>query len=44
MNGTPLDILYSYYRAHPLSQFRMTYEQFAYYYTKWVNEYNCKIY
>lgn len=43
MNGTPLEVLYHQYLISPKSKFRMTYDQFAYYYTKWVNEYNCKL-
>jgi hypothetical protein len=41
MNGTPLSVLYHRYMSSPLGKYDMSYEQFVYYYTKWVNEYNC---
>lgn len=42
MNGIPLEVLHHQYLTSKLSKYKMSYDQFAYYYTKWVNEYNCK--
>lgn len=42
MNGIPLEVLHHQYMVSPLCKYKMSYDQFAYYYTKWVNEYNCK--
>jgi hypothetical protein len=38
MNGVPLEVLHHQYMSSPLAKYRLTYEQFAYSYTKWINE------
>jgi len=42
MNGTPLSVLYHRYIQSQLAKYDLSYSDFAYYYTKWVNQYNCK--
>jgi hypothetical protein len=39
MKGIPLEQIYQYYLMHPLCNFRqMSYSQFQFYYTKYINE------
>lgn len=42
MTGIPLEVLYHQYMSSQLAKYQMSYDQFEYYYTKWVNEFNCK--
>lgn len=42
MNEISLEVLYHQYMSSPLAKYRMSFDKFAYYYTKWVNEYNCR--